>query len=214
MNPITPPSSPRAPSYSNSAEESSSEESDPRHEVMEDIIHNTFTRDITRPQELSSLSSQEHVNGIRAFRSQVLDEETGFTGVRYFFNDHKYGEIIVKNKTIYRGFFENDLAHGYGTYHYANGMVGEGSFVNGFLHGKGSLFCPQDRSLYIGEFHHGKSIGLGRLSYSNGTFYEGDFNHNVQFRTPIPHGQGRLTYKGGETHEACFVDGIPEVLLI
>ena len=135
-----------------------------------------------------------------------------FTGVLYQYHlseERRYGDIIVNDRVIYRGFFKNEFAHGYGSYCFQNGIVFEGSFVNGLLQGKGSLTSPMHDYLYIGNFHHGSAIGPGRLSHTNGSVYVGDFNHNVQARLPIPHGQGKLTFEDGLAYEGIFMDGMP-----
>lgn len=147
------------------------------------------------------------------FSHEEIDVKIPFTGVEYkcsLSDDRKYGDIIVNNKTIYRGFFKNELAHGYGTYSFQNGMVFEGSFVNGFIQGKGSLTSANQESLYIGQFYHGSAIGAGRLSLSEGTVYVGEFNHNVQARMPIPQGVGKLTFKDGLAYEGIFINGMPD----
>lgn len=137
--------------------------------------------------------------------------ESTFTGIWYkaSFKDSKYGDIVVNNKKVYEGFFKDDLAHGYGTYNFSNGMVFEGSFEKGFLEGKGSLTSSDKKALYIGQFHHGSAIGPGKLSCSNGTLYEGEFNHQVDAEMPIPHGQGKITYKGEQKYIGSFVNGAP-----
>lgn len=181
MNSITPPQSPRCNSgYDGYSTEEFS------HEEVKNIIHNTF--------------------------SPVSTKAVPFTGVTYkcsLSEGQKYGDIIVNDKVIYRGFFKNELAHGYGSYCFENGMVFEGSFVNGFTQGKGSLTSANQKSLYTGQFYHGSAIGSGRLSLSEGTMYVGEFNHNVQARLPIPQGQGKLTFKDGLAYEGEFKDGMP-----
>ena len=62
-----------------------------------------------------------------------------------------YGVLQDQNFSVYEGFFENDLAHGFGTIIFGNGDHYTGEWVKGDMQGSGS-YVTADGKTFTGKW--------------------------------------------------------------
>lgn len=99
----------------------------------------------------------------------------------------------------YEGDMRKGRRHGAGYLKLSSGSQYEGGFSDGKFHGTGTLLTYASR--YDGEWVAGKQHGLGKTVYAVGGSYEG------QWQQGKFHGKGTVTYTGGRTMTAEFVEG-------
>lgn len=106
-----------------------------------------------------------------------------------------YGEMRLKDGSIYRGDFLHYQFHGEGVLAYVNGAVYKGTFFEGKPHGSGELIFS--KCTYKGDFVLGKMTGKGIFKYENGCEFEGRVVNGVRQR-------GTLTYRNGTIYSGEF----------
>lgn len=82
-----------------------------------------------------------------------------------------YGVYVYEEGNAkYKGYFKNEMPHGYGTCEYSNGELYDGEWSNGSFNGEGTLYLASG-SPVKGNWREGTYIGKERLvenSFSNG----------------------------------------------
>ena len=120
-----------------------------------------------------------------------------------FKEDKKFGngEIIFKNKDVYRGEFANDAINGFGNYIWENNKKEyRGNFSNGKIDGKGFLKWGDDM-YYKGMFRNGIKEGEGEFGY----FHEEKFFFD--FKNDLPFGEGYYLNKNNEKCPVIYNNG-------
>ena len=106
---------------------------------------------------------------------------------------HGYGELKVRytgeGGEIYKGNFENGLAHGLGKYKYKNDWEYTGEFKDGKRHGHGNLVM-NNGSYYVGEFMNNDKEGSGK-QYRQ----KDDIEYDGFFKKGMFHGHGKYESK-------------------
>jgi len=125
-----------------------------------------------------------------------------------------YGRIYdYDNKTIYIGYWKDNMHYGYGKKNALNGDKYEGEWVNHKPHGNGTKISSNGDTT-IGKWKYGKVVGkftvkfrngntftgkrismlqyYGDIKYSDGNIYRGFFDNKFE-----RHGCGRLTFIAG-----------------
>ncbi|XP_015209798.2 ALS2 C-terminal-like protein isoform X1 [Lepisosteus oculatus] len=171
-------------------------------------------------------NGQEHGFGV------YVDPHTGTEGYDCYkchWRDgkmHRYGICEYSNSVVYRGYFKDNLRHGFGilesskTDNSAFRYVGH--WKNDKKHGYGILESTDSGESYIGmwqedhregngivvtqsglcyegTFHCDKLIGKGVLLSEDNSLYEGEFTEDLQLK-----GKGKLTFSNGFTIEGAF----------
>ena len=119
------------------------------------------------------------------------------------FNGKKegFGINLKPDRSIYKGYWENDQISKYGTFIELNGNYYQGELKNGVAEGEGTLYV-KDKLKYTGEFSNDVQNGKGvEENYEDGTVYEGDFKNGVK------EGIGKLKFNDGTVYEGEFKDG-------
>jgi hypothetical protein len=110
---------------------------------------------------------------------------------------HGQGKLTFKDRSFYRGTFNEEKMDGYGVHVSApdadgNATQFEGQWKSNMRHGTGTLM-DRDGSVYHGKFFDNRKHGQGSMQYADGTTYTGLWEHN-QIR-----GSGAVTLPVGET---------------
>lgn len=125
---------------------------------------------------------------------------------------HGVGELHWKDRAVYKGHIERNMAHGHGEMvWWSNGSQSQsqqqqqqpnrykGEWQNVQYHGSGCRFYS-DGTIYKGEFHQGVRQGQGSVRYINGDYFEGDWYGNLM------HGKGKYYYVHSCRFEGSFAN--------
>lgn len=185
-----------------------------------EYIGNVFDNDATDPDGII-ISAARHARTrklrLNYYRGNVKNGECEGNG-------ELLSKVGLRNNkiTLYRGEFQNHLAHGRGVLHDTQGNFWKGQFCRGdFLSGQG-LLIQNDGSVFTGEVQRGKAHGLGvqrcpNGDFAKGEFFKGDFRsgrarvHNAdgdiyegEMQRGIAHGRGKVTLINGGQFEDLF----------
>ena len=83
--------------------------------------------------------------------------------------------MYYKDRSIYKGLWEDDKRNGEGKLNFTNGDYYEGGFKEDKYYGNDKGKMHYDKSVYEGDFINGLKEGKGKLNYSNGDYYDGDY---------------------------------------
>jgi len=85
--------------------------------------------------------------------------------------------IVIADREVYSGEFQNGKAHGQCVCYYQNGNRYDGNWVDGVQSGHGE-FIWYDGDFYEGEWDQNTRHGKGRYVWSTGAEYIGEFQRN------------------------------------
>ena len=103
----------------------------------------------------------------------------------------------------YKGSWENNKKHGFGTQTYTSGSVYSGEWSGGLRHGKGTYYTKTPKGLsqtYAGDWVSGQRSGIGVSTKAEGR-YEGGWESDDRS------GHGKMTYDDGSTYEGEWKEG-------
>eukprot|EP00466_Bigelowiella_natans_P009427 jgi/Bigna1/79142/fgenesh1_pg.60_\ len=102
---------------------------------------------------------------------------------------------------VYKGEWQDNKKHGFGTQVWAKGNKYEGQWIEGFRHGRGTFWVKSGKKLrkqYTGNWSKGLKHGLGVFFYKNGDRYEGEWNNGVR------EGKGTLFSENGDQYNGMW----------
>ena len=110
-----------------------------------------------------------------------------------------YGRLIHADGDVYTGEWKNDKASGYGTYKHLDGAVYEGHWHMDSQNGRGMETWP-DGARFEGDYVEGKKHGKGKFKWADNSIYEGDFKENKI------EGHGIYVWADGRKYEGGWKD--------
>lgn len=108
--------------------------------------------------------------------------------------------ILLKDGTVYSGYYVNDVPHGIGHYQH-NDFSYEGDFKRGKPDGFGK-FQSNSGLNYEGNFKDFEFDGFGKCVYPDGTIYEGQFKNGKR------NGLGKIIHAQGHIVEGRFENDV------
>jgi len=132
------------------------------------------------------------------------------------------GTLIMQDKSVYYGYFENDLFHGNGIFINELGYY-IGEWKNGKICGAGTLKYFKCISEYKGDWIDNSREGIGEEKYLDGSSYKGNYKSNERdgegtfiwpdgskysghFKNSIIEGRGTFTWVDGRSYEGFWKD--------
>ena len=123
----------------------------------------------------------------------------------------------------YKGKFNNNEKHGYGSITHSNGWSYDGKWKNGKKHGKGKMVFPNGE-IYSGDFDNDTMHGNGLTIFPNGDKYDGQYDsmyrdgkgkytfadqrsYDGDWKADARHGKGTMTYADGSTFKGIYNHG-------
>lgn len=97
----------------------------------------------------------------------------------------------------------NNIPNGLGIYYYKDGSIYQGEIAMKEKHYRG-IYILSDGSIYDGGWVKDKMCGEATFTDLHQNLFKGYFKNNQK------EGQGKMTYKNGETLEGNWVNGYEE----
>lgn len=151
------------------------------------------------------------MKNISKFIGEFVDNSVYGFGVLYHANQDKFignwvdfratgpGYFIKQNSSYSRGYWQNDILHGFGIENWLKGDY-IGDYNQGNKEGIGELIFD-DKGLYKGEFHSSSLSGIGTFIFKDNRKYEGEWKNNKM------NGYGMITMGDQKSfYEGEFVD--------
>ena len=143
--------------------------------------------------EWDTIFFQKYGRGI-----QIYPDNSFYKG--YWENNkaHGKGEFLHSSGDKYIGYWKDNKRDGKGTYKSKDGMEYEGYWKNDKPNGEGKEMSGGN--LYIGSYLNGKKNGNGILQMKNGDKYDGTFENGLM------NGRGVYTFSDKRIYEGEFVN--------
>jgi len=180
-------------------------------------------------QKNISSESEKEIKTIRKFYfKQFNPEQKGkilFKNGNYYiggivnYRANFFGVFYKTNNDIFKGFWKNEKADGFGLYKSPEYSL-MGIWKNNLLNGFGINLINKKKYIYEGDFRHGKKNGFGIFFINEGK-YEGEFRedkiegiggfhfkdgrvYNGEWLDNQMHGNGIMIWKNGKKYEGEF----------
>ena len=110
------------------------------------------------------------------------------------------GTLILPDKTIYTGEFQNGWMHGYGKINFPDKSGYKGPWFKDKMHGEGVITYP-DRAVFTGRVSRNVRHGYGYMAFPKGMKFTGEFRNDMR------HGPGKRIFPDGTTYEGVWRNG-------
>lgn len=124
--------------------------------------------------------------------------QESYDGVWDMDRRHGLGLYTYADGTIYEGDWMDGTREGIGEFRWPNGDVYRGQFEQEMQHGFGSFFCQATGDMYEGSWVLNVREGPGKLLYASGKVFEGAFHEGQR------HGAGVMTYPDGNSYHGLW----------
>ena len=145
--------------------------------------------------------------------NQIKKEKEGFGIITWEDKSKLYATFIKnkatgfakykdrKNKTLFKGEYQNNKPKGYGIYKNKNETFYEGIWIKNILNNIG-IINWKDGTLYKGELNENKRNGIGIYKWNDGTLYEGEWKDDQMDGFCI------IIYNGDKKYEGQIKNGV------
>ena len=114
--------------------------------------------------------------------SEIIPDNNGISfrfspeGINFSKIVEGFGIIKWSNKSIFKGYFKNNIPNGWGIYsHHTNGTF-QGQYFNDQPNGFG-IYTHITESTYVGYWKNERQDGIGIEEWTDGSEYKGEFSH-------------------------------------
>lgn len=118
--------------------------------------------------------------------------------------DKKNHHFPFVGGSTYKGEWENDEKHGFGTLKNPDGTIYEGDWKYNMKNGRGTLWRKRGKTTfkeYVGEWKDDRMHGEGTFYHENGDVYIGNFRDGMKA------GRGKHTFVNGSKYEGEHENG-------